>query len=107
MRQKSTVEIAAAAGLDGGSLASKPSLDSLTESWLWGMSKMRVDHLRSLVCVGAVFCALPTLTHAQTQQTQQTQQKADTARQGAASTNSEAPVLPKGYVIGPEDVLSI
>jgi polysaccharide biosynthesis/export protein len=61
---------------------------------------MRLDGLRSFACVAAIFCIVLTLTHAQAQQT-----AGNTQQTGSASG---APlVLPKGYVIGPEDVLSI
>jgi len=61
---------------------------------------MRLDGLRSFACMAAIFCIFLTLTHAQARQnggsTQQT-----------GSANGAPLVLPKGYVIGPEDVLSI
>ena len=55
---------------------------------------MRLDGLRFVVCVAVIFCTCLTLTHAQ-------------ARQPAGGTNGTLPVLPKGYVIGPEDILSV
>ena len=61
---------------------------------------MRLNGLRSFACVAAIFCIFLTLTHAQAQQT-----AGSTQRTGSA--NGAPLVLPKGYVIGPEDVLSI
>ena len=92
----------ASAGLDGGSLASSARLDSLLSrrSSLRGSSKMRLDGLRSFACVAAIFCIFLTLTHAQARQTAGSTQQ-------TGSANGAPLVLPKGYVIGPEDVLSV
>jgi polysaccharide biosynthesis/export protein len=61
--------------------------------------------LRSFACVAAIFvaaifCNFLTLTHAQARQTAGSTQQ-------TGSANGAPLVLPKGYVIGPEDVLSI
>jgi polysaccharide biosynthesis/export protein len=61
---------------------------------------MRLDGLRSFAFVAAIFCISLTLTHAQGRQTAGSTQQ-------TGSANSAPLVLPKGYVIGPEDVLSI
>jgi len=61
---------------------------------------MRLDGLRSLACIAAILCIFLAPAHAQQRQT------TDGTRQ-TGGTNSAPPVLPKGYVIGPEDVLSI
>ena len=61
---------------------------------------MRLDGLRSSACVAAIFCIFLTLTHAQARQTAGSTQQ-------TGSANGAPLVLPKGYVIGPEDVLSI
>ena len=61
---------------------------------------MRLYGLRSFACVAGIFCIFLSLAHAQAQQT-----TGNTGQTG--STNDLLPVLPKGYVIGPEDVLSI
>jgi polysaccharide export outer membrane protein len=61
---------------------------------------MRLYGLRSFACVAGIFCIFLSLAHAQAQQT-----TGNTGQTG--STNDSLPVLPKGYVIGPEDVLSI
>ena len=61
---------------------------------------MRLDGLRSFACVAAIFCIFLTLTHAQARQTAGSTQQ-------TGSANGAPLVLPKGYVIGPEDVLSI
>jgi polysaccharide export outer membrane protein len=96
MRPKATVEIGALSPPNGGSLASTSELDSrLSRGLLFeGSNTMRLDGLRFLVCVAVIFCTCLTLTHAQ-------------ARQPAGSGNGAPPVLPKGYVIGSEDILSI
>jgi polysaccharide export outer membrane protein len=61
---------------------------------------MRLYGLRSFACVAGIFCIFLSLAHAQAQQT-----AGNPGQTG--STNDSLPVLPKGYVIGPEDVLSI
>ena len=61
---------------------------------------MRLDGLRSFACVAAIFCIFLTLTHAQARHTAGSTQQ-------TGSANGAPLVLPKGYVIGPEDVLSI
>ena len=61
---------------------------------------MRLDGLRSFACAAAIFCIFLTLAHAQARQTAGSTQQ-------TGSANSAPVVLPKGYVIGPEDVLSI
>ena len=61
---------------------------------------MRLYGLRSFACVAGIFYIFLSLAHAQAQQT-----AGNTGQTG--STNDSLPVLPKGYVIGPEDVLSI
>jgi len=70
---------------------------------------MRLDGLRPFACVAAIFCSFLTLTHAQAQQTTGSTQQQQTggSTQQTGSANGAPPVLPKGYVIGPEDVLSI
>ena len=61
---------------------------------------MRLDGLRSFACAAAIFCIFLTLAHAQARQTVGSTQQ-------TGSANDAPLVLPKGYVIGPEDVLSI
>jgi polysaccharide export outer membrane protein len=61
---------------------------------------MRLDGLRSFACAAAIFCTFLNLTHAQARQTVGSTQQ-------TGSANDAPLVLPKGYVIGPEDVLSI
>ena len=58
------------------------------------------EGMRSRVAVCVIVCAFFTVIHAQVSQTGASNQK-------GASSNAAALVLPKGYVIGPEDVLSI
>lgn len=61
---------------------------------------MHWEGMRSRVAVCVIVCAFFTVIHAQGSQTGASNQK-------GASSNAAALVLPKGYVIGPEDVLSI
>lgn len=61
---------------------------------------MHWEGMRSRVAVCVIVCAFFTVIHAQGSQTSASNQK-------GASSNAAAVVLPKGYVIGPEDVLSI
>ena len=61
---------------------------------------MHWEGMRSRVAVCVIVCAFFTVIHAQVSQTGASNQK-------GASSNAAALVLPKGYVIGPEDILSI
>jgi polysaccharide export outer membrane protein len=61
---------------------------------------MHWDGMRSRVAVSVVVYALFTVTYAQVSQTGASSQK-------SAGSTAAPLVLPKGYVIGPEDVLSI
>ena len=61
---------------------------------------MHWEGMRSRVAVCVIVCAFFTVIHAQGSQTGASNQK-------GASSNAAALVLPKGYVIGAEDVLSI
>ena len=60
---------------------------------------MHWEGMRSRVAVCVIVCAFFTVIHAQASQTGASNQK--------SPSNAAALVLPKGYVIGPEDVLGI